>query len=449
MPRLARSCLPLSLGLGVGVLPWHGAAQGGMPQMPGLRDWRKLMDMAQADCEAYAALKAKGVGETELEDAKQAARTSSTLLLMTNTQLFNTDAAFRESVMPQYKQAGASLERSSKFVQACFSTDHLELRTPWGYFMESMAMDAGCRLQDASEFEGRCFPSAISNAMDAFQWSGEPDEMQRLYERAKREKNSKGRPLLRWKDPLMHPMITIPGLRNKPVWKKEDDPSVAKIMDIMEKNVATFQKELGVLRAAGKFSAAYDHLIGAGSWTKVALFNDGAWDEALCQLAPESCKLLRGELPGESNGLPYIVNNHEEVAFFYAGPKSHVLAHSGQQNCRLNLHLGLEGFDDSELIVHTGLNKSKSLRWSAEEAFAFNDGWQHEVRCGDGHRYVLIVGVMHPDLDEAAYAGAYNSKTFATQFKPGQLSRFLEAAKKKKAAKDAAKKSKASDSGEL
>merc|ERR1711920_201265 len=148
-------------------------------------------------------------------------------------------------------------------------------------------------------------------------------------------------------------------------------------------------------------------------------------------LTPKTCELLRGQLPGEKHDLPHIVNNHEEVAFFYTGPSSNVLPHSGQQNVRINVHIGLEGFDDSELIVHTGLNKSQVLKWSDTSAFAFNDGWQHEVVTGKSHRYVLAVGVMHPDLEEATYAGAFNSRTFAGPLKPGQLGRFLKAKEKK------------------
>lgn len=412
-----------------------------------VHDWKAQMELAQAACQEYANAKEHGAEQAQLEESKQAARGSIKHLLMGNFQLFNQDSDFRSSVMPRYEGGGKSLEKSSRFIQACFATEHLELRSPWGYFMEALAMDKGCRQQteEISEFEGRCFPSAISNAMDSFQWSGELEEMSALYDRAKAIMGNKGRPLLRWKDPMMHPMITISGLRNRPIWRKQDDPIVGSIMTLLEENVVTFQRELAALRSAGRFSAAYDHLVGAGDWNRVPLYVDRQWDESLCKLTPATCALLRGKLPGEQHDLPHIVNNHEEVAFFYAGPSSRVLPHSGQQNVRINVHIGLEGFDDSKLIVYTGLNKTRVLKWTATSAFAFNDGWQHEVVNGEGHRYVLAVGVMHPDLDEATYASAFKGRTFAGPFKPGQLEKFVQKAQEKRASK----KRRGDDAGEL
>merc|ERR1719382_104580 len=99
---------------------------------------------------------------------------------------------------------------------------------------------------------------------------------------------------------MMRPMITFTGIRQTPIWERGDDPSVAEIMDVLERNVAVFKSELQALKQGGRFSAAYDHLVGSGSWSKVSLFTDGLWNEELCAVARDTCRLLRNRLPGRS-----------------------------------------------------------------------------------------------------------------------------------------------------
>ncbi|CAK0819055.1 unnamed protein product [Prorocentrum cordatum] len=251
----------------------------------------------------------------------------------------------------------------------------------------------------ASEFEGRCFPSGINNALSAFQWSGDFEEMDKLFNVSKRVMDSKGQPALRWSNIMMRPMITFTEVRQFPVWERGDDPSIAEVMDLLERNVAVFKSELQALKRGGHFSAAYDHLVGRGTWSKVSLFTDGLWSEEFCAVARESCRLLRNGLPGRSREVPYAVMNHEEVVFFYSSPGSRVLPHNGAQNGRINVHIGLEGFEASRIVVHTGINQTRSLSWSDSEAVAFNDGWIHEVVNGESdERYVLALGIMHPDI---------------------------------------------------
>ena len=49
-----------------------------------------------------------------------------------------------------------------------------------------------------SESDGRCFPKRVGEAMDAFQWCGDTDEMVRVFKEAKEVKGSNGQPLLLW-----------------------------------------------------------------------------------------------------------------------------------------------------------------------------------------------------------------------------------------------------------
>merc|ERR1712187_1009116 len=143
----------------------------------------------------------------------------------------------------------------------------------------------------------------------------------------------------------------------------------------------------------------------------------------------------RDALPGRQRGLPYLQVNNEEVVFFYGSPRGHVLPHNGGTNCRINVHIGLEGYEESTLKVHTNINEVVSLTWSDREAMAFNDGWTHEVINGPGHRYVLAVGIMHPDIQEAHFAEAFNERTEFTEFEPGKLAHYEKARQDQKRSK--------------
>jgi len=344
--------------------------------------------------------------------------------------LYYKDAQFRQEVLPGFGGTGATLERGSEFVRACYAIDALELRRSWGHFYKKISMVKPCvaHSDKASEFEGRCFPSGINNALSAFQWSGDFEEMDKLFNVSKRVMDSKGQPALRWSNIMMRPMITFTEVRQFPVWERGDDPSIAEVMDLLERNVAVFKSELQALKRGGHFSAAYDHLVGRGTWSKVSLFTDGLWSEDFCAVARESCRLLRNGLPGRSREVPYAVMNHEEVVFFYSSPGSRVLPHNGAQNGRINVHIGLEGFEASRIVVHTGINQTRSLSWSDSEAVAFNDGWIHEVVNGESdERYVLALGIMHPDISEASYAECFTGRTMAETFTPERAERIRRA----------------------
>jgi hypothetical protein len=299
----------------------------------------------------------------------------------------------------------------------------------------------GCvgHAHQVSEFEMRCFPSGISNALDALQWSGANEEMQKMYDNNKQMTLDNGKLALRWPNVMMRTPITFKGIRNQQLWKKGDSASLDRVMQLIEKNAGTFKKDLQALKKGGHFEPAYGHLLGAGTWSRCALYDDQKWNLPLCKVAPRICKLLDGELPGRKSGLPYAVGNHEEVTIFHLSPGSHVLPHNGGQNGRVTIHLGLEGFEGSVLKVYTNISESIDLEWSGKETIAFADGWTHEFVNGPGDSYVLAVGVMHPDIDGASYAEAFNGKTMAKTFKDGELDEFKELKTKKQAERRAKK----------
>lgn len=271
--------------------------------------------------------------------------------------------------------------------------------------------------------------------------------MERVFNDSKRIEGPRGKPLLPWPNVMMRAPITLTGIRDLPTWTRADSEHVARVMTILERNVGAFKEELQQLKRRGAFREAY--AFAHGGWDRFGLFpaQDGAphWDEAACKVAPKTCAALRYALPGRQRGLPYVQHNTEEVVFFHGGPSSRVLPHNGGSNCRINIHIGLEGFDDSKVIVHTDINESRTLAWSDTKAMAFNDGWTHEVVNGPQHRYVLAVAIMHPDIREAHFAEAAASRADGAHSGPGESPRYRRKRRERTLAEQPPRKPRAAD----
>merc|ERR1712032_1600945 len=96
---------------------------------------------------------------------------------------------------------------------------------------------------------------------------------------------------------------------------RADDGGVAQMMELLEKNIVVFKEDLQVLKAGGHFDAAFDSLVGQGSWSKASLFEfaakDGpSWNKR-CEVVPRSCDVFRDVLP-QRKPIPRVVGNQEE-----------------------------------------------------------------------------------------------------------------------------------------
>eukprot|EP00928_Gymnodinium_smaydae_P051505 TRINITY_DN35061_c0_g1_i1.p1 TRINITY_DN35061_c0_g1~~TRINITY_DN35061_c0_g1_i1.p1 ORF type:complete len:184 (-),score=10.12 TRINITY_DN35061_c0_g1_i1:343-894(-) len=152
----------------------------------------------------------------------------------------------------------------------------------------------------------------------------------------------------------------------------------------------------GLLSNGGEMivDPAYPRLTENGDWDVLRLYHDKKWDPTACALAPRTAALLRDALPGAAAGLPYIHHNTEEVCFFRMTPGTRILLHTGGCNARLNLSLGLLGCSGTRIAV-----AGEARDWKEGEVFAFDDSCDHEAwHDGERDRWVLTVGVMHPDL---------------------------------------------------
>eukprot|EP00435_Cladocopium_sp_Y103_P038425 s2736_g10.t1 len=203
-----------------------------------------------------------------------------------------------------------------------------------------------------------------------------------------------GRRMIAWTKFYQTPSVYVRGLRPVSAWWEPRDLPLAKAL---EENVSEIRAELqGLLAKGGQMvlDPAYPRLTSVGDWDVIRLYHDKCWDPAAVALAPKTTELLRDRLPGLSNGLPYIHHNTEEVCFFRMTPGTRISMHSGGCNARINLSLGLLGCSDSFIQV-----AGEERQWRDGELLAFDDSCDHSARHdGEEDRWVLLVGVMHPDL---------------------------------------------------
>lgn len=124
-----------------------------------------------------------------------------------------------------------------------------------------------------------------------------------------------------------------------------------------------------------------------GAWRKVPLWSHGIAHEEHLARCPRTAAVL-AELPlCRALGMAYF----SEIA-----GGTDVKAHFGPTNARLRYHLGLDVPEGGQpyLAVADG-----RYQWSEGKVLAFDDGYIHAVRHGEGPpRGVLIVDIYHPEL---------------------------------------------------
>ncbi|CAK0799207.1 unnamed protein product, partial [Prorocentrum cordatum] len=271
-------------------------------------------------------------------------------------------------------------------------------------------------------------------------------------------------------------------------------PQKADVDTSPPRNIDVIREDLQVLKTGGHFTVAFDSLIGSGEWWKASLFQwmprEGSpWSDR-CKLVPRLCDLFRPYFP-QRRALPRLIGNQEEIVFFsgtrtppscrttagrtgacsggpcqetpcmpsgcpgFLGvrwsccgerdvptrnsdgrPRFSGLGFLWRVSCGrapavINVHIGVEGFEGSSINVFTDVGETVVLNWSDSKAFAFNDGWVHEVVNGPGHRYVLALGWMHPDIDLHHFAEAFNQKTVVRRWPPKRMSQFQAAYRRK------------------
>jgi len=377
----------------------------------------RFQEAVEACSDFRSAKKSADFGEGQLEELLEETKNVVSVFMTDSLKSYkdNHTMVMRLGQLVTPPKAG---ERNA-LIQECYARDAIELSGAWGLFYEDFAQIDMClkHTKSVTEFEGRCFTSRMASALQSYHGAGDSYNFDRLWEALQVTRDKQDQKLLvTWRDRMMFPRLYMPGLKSRMVWERKHSATVRHIMEILENHTDIFRKDLQELIDNNLFVPVDDSLVLEGSWERATLY-DGMWNSETCPHALNSCSMFRYELPGRNAELPYWYENHEEVTFYRASPGTKTLPHAGFSNGRINIQIGLEGLQDSSLALHKSWDSAQTLEWKTNEAIAFNDGRQRTEQTGSEERFILEVGIFHPDITVETYiANHFNGRTMAGDY---------------------------------
>ncbi len=183
--------------------------------------------------------------------------------------------------------------------------------------------------------------------------------------------------------------LYVPGLTAKPWHEAKDFAWWTPFEDATPEVL----RELAIVEKA---DVGYTDWAGYGQgWTGRAFYQQGAWQEATCALAPVTTALLRSTRYTQGDFLYSVIKGGGFIGH-----------HSGQCNAILSTHLAL--IIPPGCLIEVGGVKRE---WQVGKCLAFDDSFAHAVWNTSSQRRVCLVWeVWHPeltDLECAAMAIAY------------------------------------------
>mmetsp|Transcript_47202 Transcript_47202/g.102742 ORF Transcript_47202/g.102742 Transcript_47202/m.102742 type:complete len:416 (+) Transcript_47202:75-1322(+) len=198
------------------------------------------------------------------------------------------------------------------------------------------------------------------------------------------------------------PQIWLKGMRAMPVWPR-DTWDALPICSKLEEYYPVIRREFDeVSKNSNNFQDAYRFLYLNGTWDRILLYHAKKFTPECEELFPEFCGLLKQWLPSKP-GLPYVVDQNEQVMFLRMTAGTTVETHSGPSNNILNIHLGVSGdLPNARLFV-----AGEEHKWDEGKVIAWDGSFDHSVDCVhcQSDRNVLLVRYMHPDTTAEHFRG--------------------------------------------
>ncbi|EME99228.1 aspartyl/asparaginyl beta-hydroxylase domain-containing protein [Streptomyces mobaraensis NBRC 13819 = DSM 40847] len=189
-----------------------------------------------------------------------------------------------------------------------------------------------------------------------------------------------------WRHPAQRPVHYVPSLPPRPVY----DPSAFWFTAHLEENFPAMRAELDrVTDPVGHgFLPVEEPLLGKGRWEQVTFYEAGQRFDDACARFPVTAAVIEG-IPEASYAGSGV------VTLSWLHPGTHIVPHCGGTNARLRVHLGLKVPEGP--VMRVG---EERLHWHEGRCLVFDDSFEHEVwHEGDAPRVVLLMDVVHPDLD--------------------------------------------------
>ena len=199
-------------------------------------------------------------------------------------------------------------------------------------------------------------------------------------------------------------LVFLPGLRSLPFWTSFDgaanrvafqDPMVTHVVEYLEENVPTFQREYEKQQASVpsdyKSGGEHDRKLHSGSWDWHSYLLQGVVQPQFIEHFPETSAVLN-----------VLRNDHllfEGTPFgfcFFSSLHAHskIQSHTAPMNFRLRVHVPLKVPNNCGIRVGP-----VSKDWVEGRAMVLDDSYDHEVwNDSDETRVLLLVDVWHPDV---------------------------------------------------
>ena len=174
-------------------------------------------------------------------------------------------------------------------------------------------------------------------------------------------------------------------------WARELTAKIGSIVQEFQRVLPELTGFRPYIHASGNRPVNPDHpLLNNSDWSAAFLVENGAPDEALCALFPETMQAL------EAAPLERIPGRGPSILISRLTPGARIDAHKGFLNTRLTCHIPLIVPDDCGIRVG-----NDTRTWSDGELLIFNDSIDHEAWNNSSEdRYVLIFQVWRPELSE-------------------------------------------------
>jgi aspartate beta-hydroxylase len=278
-------------------------------------------------------------------------------------------------------------------------------------FAEALMEHPECQadFDEKDEYEGRCVPLYSKIMLLKLKNAGRHEEAKAFYEKQTKiawdgKNKFAAHEAIRWQDYGQTPQIWVPGLRSQQVWPRETwREDGLEVANLMEKHFDTIKREVNLVleHAPEEWQETYRFLFDEGDWNQILLYHGKEFRPECEQLFPETCALLRQWLPSKP-GMPWVVDQNEQVLILRMMPGTTVEMHSGPSNSILNVHLGIKGLEGAELVVD-----NETYAWEEGKVIAWDGSFDHSINCVKCKepRIIMMIRYMHPDVTEDSYKG--------------------------------------------
>eukprot|EP00927_Polykrikos_kofoidii_P002020 TRINITY_DN10774_c0_g1_i1.p1 TRINITY_DN10774_c0_g1~~TRINITY_DN10774_c0_g1_i1.p1 ORF type:complete len:430 (+),score=55.07 TRINITY_DN10774_c0_g1_i1:67-1290(+) len=184
--------------------------------------------------------------------------------------------------------------------------------------------------------------------------------------------------------------LRFPTVPSQPIWPSKKVPLAV----FLEEHYPIFRQELeAIVNSPGdiyeqlrKADGSIESLATPGGWDAVRIVRYGHWFDLFCEVAPQTCALLRTR--PELVNCPYVNTNYYKL-----NPGSHLKPHFGNAP-RLTAHLTILAPEPLRAGISVGYDQAM---WIEGRALILDDTYPHAVsHWGEKPRYVLSTWFCHP-----------------------------------------------------